>query len=812
MRNARAPSIGLLAVVIVSIHGAFFPAQSSTIKIKTGSPKSALESYVITDAVGFMSRMFSDTIDTSGAGASFHIIIGTPSNNALVSQQVSGGGISLPAGKNASQGYAIKTVGGAIYLAAATDTGISAAVYDFLEQYGAYFLISGEILPPQTAFTIKNLSVTATPAFRYRGLLPWDNFLCGMSGWNEEDFRLFIDRMVRMRMNFLEFHFYPGMAYYNETYSDGSSATSDHVADWQNSFQPSQIVGGGAFGSITTFGTRQWWQNQAKGAAVQSDSCQAMLRRVIDYARSRGLSTVAGFCLMQPRGGTFTMTNTRGWDPMPDPLVAHNADLEVDRFHRLEQIYPNSDYYWMWQAEAGGALWKTVTNDASATAMRNQYSYWVTDANKKGDIDYGYLFLQTVNKLTSAERSRIATGGWDMSELFNGYDRDCPKEIIFHGMNSWDTRGGISEAANDYTFAKNGRRGWMTDWWEYDGLVWFPEFRVMKQETMYKSCAANAVECVTLDGWKQSGVEHNIRYLAEFAWNPALTGAQFYNEYCQKLYGAQALPVMANFYQVNDSVEASIPAATTGDYRDMNISEGWQPLQLSPYATDLNAASWTTVVSECQTLITKQQALIARDQAFSASLKSLRFQLSAAQQYWLDLIINRLDFRVLYVEALVDINESYVTCNTVGKASGLVQGKTAACGDLNNALTLMYQSILKLAECARNMSDLGLIGQINILDYSILKQFIISNGGTVGTAGNPLRSYLTNAARPGKTEVIVYGIDGRVVARMNSVVSTCAMPLKRAGVYFFKVKNSSGDVTIVKKLVINSFGKSESKW
>jgi hypothetical protein len=484
------------AVIALAFHSA-----EAAIKIKTGSPKTALEAYVINDACGLLTKMFTDGIDTSGSGTAFDIVIGTPANNALISQQVTSGTIVLPAGKNAGLGYAIKTVGTTIYLAASSDTGISPGMYDLLQQYGAYFQISGEILPQQAAFAIKNLNISLAPAFRYCGMFPWDNFLDGMSGWNEEDFKLFIDRMVRLRMNFIEFHCYPGMAYYNDTYTDGSpNATSDHVADWQDSFQPSQMIGGGVFGSMTTFGTRQWWQNKSKGNAVAQDSCQAMMRRVIDYAHSRGVQTAIGFCLMQPRGGNFAMTGSRGWEQMPDPLNANNVNKEVDRYRRLVQIYPKSDYYWLWQAEAGGALWKNITNDAAATNLRNQYSYWVPDANKKGDIDYGYLFWQTVNKLTSAERSKIATGGWDMSNMFIGYDRDCPKEIIFHNMNSWDTRQGINEATNEYKLT-TGRRTWMTDWWEYDGLAFFPQFRVLKQEKIYKGCVANNVECLTLDGW-----------------------------------------------------------------------------------------------------------------------------------------------------------------------------------------------------------------------------------------------------------------------------------------------------------------------
>ncbi len=759
-----------------------FQAEAA-IKIKTGSPKTALEAWVVSDAVSFLSKMFSDAIDTSGTPSTFDIVIGTPINNALIAQQVSSGNIGFPTGKYADHGYAIKTINNTIYLAAKSDTGLSPCVYDFLQQYGAYFQISGEILPPQAAFTIKNLNISVAPAFRYYGLFPWDNFLCGMSGWNEEDFKLFIDRMTRLRLNFIEFHFYPGMAYYNDTYSDGSpNATSDHVADWQDSFDPAKMYGGGPFGSMTTFGTRQWWQNKSKGNGVAQDSCQAMLRRVIDYAHTRGISTVVGFCLMQPRGGNFALTTSRGWEPMPDPLNASNVNKEVDRYRRLVQIYPKSDYYWMWQAEAGGALWKTVTNDAAATAIRNQYSYWATDANKKGDIDYAYLFLQTVNKLTSAERSKIATGGWDMSELFSGFDRDCPKEIIFHGMNSWDTRQGINEATNEYKLTTD-RKTWMTDWWEYDGLVWFPEYRVLKQEKMYKACAANNVECVTLDGWKQSGVEHNIKYLAEFVWNPSLTGAQFYSDYCTKLYGAAAATTMLNFYNASDSSEASIPAATTGDYRDMNISEGWQPLQLSAFTTD------QTTLNNCQTLITKQQSIVVRDQGYSSSLKSLRPQLLASGQYWLDIMINRLDFRILYVQGLININKSYATYKT--------SGKSAACLDLNNGLNQFYLALLKLAECARNTSDLGLIGQINILSYNTLKQFITSNGGTVSVA--PRQAMF--AKKSPLLEISIFSADGKCIVKNVLLTKNAQLPKIHSGYYLIILRNAAGNVQIAKKLL-----------
>jgi hypothetical protein len=751
-----------------------------------------------------MVKMFTDTIDTSGSGSTFDIVIGTRQNNMLVSQRIAAGDIALPSGKNASQGYAIKTIGTTIYIAAATDTGISSAVYDFLEQFGAYFQISSEVLPEKTAFAVKNLNKSIAPVFKYRALLPWDNFLGGMSGWNEADFDLFIDRMARMRFNMIQFHFYPGLAYYNEVYSDGSKVNPWFIADWANYFTPGQMIGAQAFGTMNFFGNKEFHDNNGN-PLNQAAACQTMLKRVLDYAHARGLATVVGFALMQPQGGTFVKTSSRGWDPMPDPLNAHNADLEVERYRRLVQMYPNADYYWMWQTEAGGNFWKTVTGDAAGTAMRNQYAYWCPDANHKGDIDYAYLLWQTVNKLTSAERSRIATGGWDVSRLFPGFDQDCPREIIFHNMNSWNPPDGIRAVQDYQTAIQAGRRGWMTDWWEYDGLFWFPQFRVNKQETMYKNSVIAGMECISLDGWKQSGIEHTLRYLSEFSWNPGLTGKQFYSDFCAKIYGEAARSTLSTIYNVLDSIEGSTPAATTGDYRDMNMAEGWNTLQLSQYAAtaaDLNGAAWTDIVSKCQILITKQQAYIARDQDFVNSLTNLRPQLSASGQNWLDLMINRLEFRIMYVEGLLDINRSYVTFNTTGKASGIAAAKTAANADLNNALGHIYGSIMHYSSCVRNTSDLGVIGQLNLQVYNVLKKFLTDNGGTVDIRGKSagLKTVLRENM-PGR-EIAVYNIAGRLVARYISMAHIAKMPVLSPGVYFIKVKGGDGSSLIFKKNMV----------
>ena len=92
----------------------------------------------------------------------------------------------------------------------ATPQAILYAVFDFLERQGAVFGLDGEVYPLEPA---KSLSLplpgqpwTGQPRFKVRGLNPWPNFLNSMAVFNREDFRAYLEAMLRMRFNTLGMH------------------------------------------------------------------------------------------------------------------------------------------------------------------------------------------------------------------------------------------------------------------------------------------------------------------------------------------------------------------------------------------------------------------------------------------------------------------------------------------------------------------------------------------------------------------------------------------------------------------------------
>ena len=696
------------------------------IRVNAGRSASTL---AVSELQSYLAKMFTNSLDVTGKGSEFDIVIGTTKSNPLVAKAVSTKKIALPSGKNADQGYSIKTVGKTIWVIGNTDQGVLYGMYELLEQYGAYFQIDGERLPAKTAFTVKQLNIRKSPVFKYRGLLPWDNFLCGMSGYDMEQYEEMIDRGTRMKFNMLQFHFYPGMAFFTETV-DGETSNPTWIGGPVDVFKTKGSIGESVFKGGELFGSKPYVDNIGN-PRKQADAVQAMMRKVIDYAHTRGWKTCVGFELMLAAAGNPSMTDKPdgGWNSV-NPLDPRNVDISLQRYRSLVKTYPNSDFYWMWQSEGRGVLSRHIGREPGAAEMREKYKGWAKD-DLAGDIDYAYLFREVANRLTPQERARLATGGWSIQHLFPNIEPDFPKELTFASLNSYHLPAAAGNQVPCFRVAKDGRRAWMIEWWEFDGNQWFPQFRVGWQENMYKQCADYGVESVTLLGWKLSGIEHNVRYLSEFSWNPKLTGADFYKGYVQRLYGKQAKPLIG-MYLDYDKYEEFTPTATPSDYRPMLLSAGWMPLAIPsvPGSIEgLNEGSWKDTVVKATDVITQQQKLLDMDERSIAVLKQAVPKLDKQGQSWAKLMINRLEFRVLYLKSLMCLNQSLIDYDKAGREKGIVYAPSAAVEQAAKALELSKQAIEKYAEEVRNRGDQGVIAQMNEQYYKVLKQHFISMRG-----------------------------------------------------------------------------------
>ena len=712
--------------MMLSLATLLAPSGEASLGVATGRPQTATGTLMVDELKLYFGKLFSDLLTLSEQDGRAALVLGTPASNPLIHGMVQRGTLVLPQGRNADQGYAIKTVDNTIYVAAQTEIGLLYGLYGLLEAYGAYFQISGDCLPVKTAFRAKDLNLSVAPVFKYRGIMPWDNFLCGSSGYNEEDWQELIRRATRMKLNKLDLHFYPGYVYYNEVW-DGKPVPPLWPAQ-PAEFAPQGKPGAKAFGEMKLFCVRNWEEN--KGDPLkQAEASQAMLRRVIDYSHDRGWAVVAGFALMQPRGGDFIKTQKSGDSRTgglntPDPLLERNVEQSLQRYRRLQQIYPNADYYWMWQTEGGGNMSHEIGNEPGARDMRTKYAAWGSRPGAEGDIDYAYLFREVVRRLTPEERARLATGGWSVEHIFPGIQKDFPKEIIFASLNNADPAAAVKWADN-YRVAQEGRRAWMIAWWEFDGNQWFPQFRTSWHEQKYKKAVAYGVEGVSLLGWKLSAIEHHVRYLAEFAWNPSLTAKEFYRTFAERIYGKAGAEPLARLYEIYDEWEARTPPATPGDDRPMLLGAGWCSLAIPdvPFAKEGFASEkWKRVVQRAGKIIEWQEKLQQEDRQSLSAIQAVLPSLPPDGQSWAKLLINRLEFRILYIEATRALNRAFRVYDEVANTKGIKEGAKAAKQETAQAMEWAARSIEKYAEDVRNRGDLGVIGQLNVQFREIIGQ------------------------------------------------------------------------------------------
>lgn len=713
----------LLSALFLSVCAYAEDAQP-VVFLDDGDNTGVLQAYAGAEMQGYFSKLFSNPIVTENTSAEqFHVLYGSPENNPGIREALAGGTITLPEGPQADQGYALKSVDKTVYIASHTEQGVLYGIYALLEAYGAYFQISGERLPEQTLFHIVPLDIVQAPAFKYRGLLPWDNFLCGMSGYNLEDYQLLIDRAVRMRLNFLQFHFYPGMAFFTETV-DGVRVTPTAIGIPVDVFPTAGAAGEAAFGGEAVFGPRPYVEN-AGSPAAQADAVQAMMRTVLDHAHARGMRTCVGFELMAPPSGNVQWTDKPdGGANCLDPLRPENLQISLQRYRSLVDTYPQSDYYWMWQSEARGVLGRPVGIEPGASAMRAEYARWTPLDTHAGDIDYAYHFRDLVNALTPEERARIATGGWFVQHLFPGLHPDFPPEIRFASLNTYDPEQTVNGHLEYYQPAQQGRPTWMIDWWEFDGEQWFPQWRVTWQERMYRKCLEQGVEAVTLLGWKLSGIEHNIRYLAEFCWSPELSADQFYGEYVRRLYGQDAAS-LKGIYLAYDAMAPHTPPANPYDDRPMLLAPGWAALGFPAFPDTLEGLkteSWQRVLTRSGEIVVEQQALLEKDREAIAAIGLMIPGLDAQGQSWAALLLNRLRMRTHYLESMMALNRAYGVFQEQASASGLTEGRSAAAGQIQQAVDLARQCIELYAKDARNRNDLGVVAQMNVQYLQVLLQ------------------------------------------------------------------------------------------
>lgn len=420
--------------------------------------------------------------------------------------------------------------------------------------------------------------------FEIRGVLPWHNFLCGPSTWNEQDYADYLDRCHDEGINFIGFHNYTGGGERYASYVEPMIAIRyegitpqayfDHSESCRWGYLPLSLeefpfdtatvletaAGAHAFGSDVTV-TARTTDDHYRGA-------RHLMRRVLEMAHERGMRMAMGFefgvvppeyfSLNAGGNGNFYWLSRGGM--IPDPCHRISTGLHEAALDNLVENYPQIDYVWLWLNEHsffGVDVEEALkSNPLFAEHYREKaalFSEAATDTERFIGV-WSLVYLEKTLEWMQRKgvQAKLVLGGWgggnQLPALLKGLDRALPQQVIFSCLNP--ALGTQPQPAFLEEIALH-RDVWIMPWLEGDHQLWHAQPRVKLLGEHVRMAARQGAKGVVAIHWRTEDIRHNFNTFARLATDPddGRSVEAFYTEYYTDEFGSaaarQLAPLMA---------------------------------------------------------------------------------------------------------------------------------------------------------------------------------------------------------------------------------------------------------------------------
>ena len=434
-------------------------------------------------------------------------------------------------------------------------------VFDFLEHQGAFFSLDGDHYPLDRSERLHLPDVgqawTGHPRFAIRGLQPWPDFLNCITTFNWEDYRAYLEAMLRMRFNMLGIHVYAQQDKWVESFLSfeyggvGHAAFTDTTATdrWGSlpqrtsryGMSASQYFDDEVFGADATRRARSIWE--------AAEMAQQLWRDAFAYAERLGISTGVGFEPYQlpdeiRRACPPEVQIERSFSLMGESRKIKGIDPESRvartilerRLAQLLETYPSVKYVYLWEDEV--TSWSSQQN---------------AEALSVSSFKHAHDFLRR-----HAPDKRLVLGGWGgVVRNFAAFHRALPEDIIFTCLSDqfgWD-------AVNEVFGQLEGRERWPILWIEDDPSMWFPQFHTHRFSR--DMMQAEQYGCQGLLGihWRHRIIEPTANFQARHSWDQSLTPEQSYRSYAITQASQERVPALA---ELLDDVDKNHRLLATG--------------------------------------------------------------------------------------------------------------------------------------------------------------------------------------------------------------------------------------------------------
>jgi hypothetical protein len=692
------------------------------------------------------------------------VLVGSPATNQMVPRTA--GFANLKEG-----GYILKriTAGGqpALVVGGNDEAGTMYAAYDLLERLGFVFLLTKDIVPArQSAVRLPSLDERVEPAYRRRGVHV-DFCYPNQTIWSLEYWKKFIDRMARMRMNYLQVFWFPHAPFLTYDYKGEKNFMGDVATKesgyllWATGFgshlSRDMVVGREHFTS-PRLAPPEYQNVETPDQAFEI--AQNMLRQVIAYAKVKKIKTWLAIDPVSLPANLARHARARTGDLPFHPIMGGVYMCPVDpvvdeinenRLKSLVSTYPEAEGYFLWFPE----LYPVCEDDKSKEYQLQQrpkdyaeelrhwkhYTGYARAADRVVDSNNAAIYL--MKKVIEARdrmnpKPKVGIGAFGRSFVYPIIDRVFPKDVPFTDMVSqaiWTPMG-----VPLYQFGNMGERErTLISRSDDDSGMLGMQFNVnlYYKDRMYNGALEHGIAGHAMQVNRARGQEHNEKFLADAAWKPKMTPEEFYQDYVKRIFGEAAAPDVVRAYRILEKNEEELGwtqqsnFGCCGPISEINIVKSYAD-QGNPYDGP-TFQGWSGFLenSRAKILYFRRSADLLR-QAADVFAKS-RGAVSEGGRAELAYLQNKTEAYAMHLEALIEVRQAYMELDAAfrarnaGRREEFLERLDRSMEMFRSAGRMSRAMGAKFAEIIDDPSDLGVLYRINIFvvhGFDIVEKFM----------------------------------------------------------------------------------------
>jgi hypothetical protein len=559
------------------------------------------------------------------------------------------------------------------------------------------FQLTGDIIPQRRPdLAVPALDVRMEPVLKYRGM-----HCCHGLRWHMglADFRKHIDQLAKLKLNCLQFYAGIGSPWVEFSYAGkvaeilypkesgytawgfglSTSGTAKEVRIGRECF-PQEYLGPPEFAHVQT-------PQEAYATA------RGFLREIIRYAHQRKVQVwlmMGEIPYVPPNLAPPDAKRLHDFYcgvaiPIGNPTVLGVWEAAV---RSMVDTYPEADAYGIWTSELFFPVGDAQTQELLRrhAAVRGQIPA-LEEIRRQGNVQPSlpeHLDCDLAQICVAADvvkrikrdhpAARLGVSVLFRPYLFRALDSLLPKDVWLMSMETWANTAPVMHFYGGVA----GRELLVMPRIDDDGCELHMQLNAMMydHDEIIPGSARHKVAGIVGQLNKERGLECNVRYVAEGAWNPDIRSQSFYEGYLRRLYGTAALePLLKAYLMLEENDKALGWHGRRGIFpgycrfspcrlrTDVNYKEARPKVNQQQLEQEINAAAgartfWQGRASHCR------QA--------SDLLRAARAKVLPGSRAELDYVIFKTENFILFFEVLDALEEARAALDRawLAKAAG----------------------------------------------------------------------------------------------------------------------------------------------